>query len=313
MQRVVRVTATVRRPPLLALVAAVRPDLEYLSLTSPSTTTPAIPGTVAIRAGIALLAAFAFALSYDALRQMAVAIHIRGLLTYASPLVIDGFIAIGVGALLMLRTAPLRSRVYVWALVGLATVTSIWANALHAVRLNEQSPQGDGLRLGDLTVGALSAIAPLALAGAVHLYIVIRRQPTPHPQETDTAEHLEAPDPELRRDDGIPPSVPVKSQPEPLSGAAPEPEPVPASDDEVSAQALPAPRRTGRPPNASLEELLAMARPVVERTGNVDRDAIANEIRDARGRKVSNARLQKVIDALTKEHEAASASLAPSA
>ncbi|MGD3107766.1 DUF2637 domain-containing protein [Streptomyces sp. YGL11-2] len=150
-------------------------------MTSHSTTTPVIPGTAAIRAGIALLAAFAFALSYDALRQMAVAIHIRGLLTYAFPLVIDGFIAIGVGALLMLRTAPLRSRVYVWALVGVATVTSIWANALHAVRLNEQSHHDDGLRLGDLTVGALSAIAPLALAGAVHLYIVIRRQPSPRP------------------------------------------------------------------------------------------------------------------------------------
>ncbi|MFJ9088969.1 DUF2637 domain-containing protein [Streptomyces sp. NPDC102384] len=142
----------------------------------PSRTTPTA-GTAAIRAGIALLAAFAFALSYDALRQMAVAIHIRGLLTYAFPLVIDGFIAIGVGALLMLRTAPLRSRVYVWALVGAATTTSIWANALHAVRLNEQSRHSEGLRLDDVTVGVLSAIAPLALAGAVHLYIVIRRQP----------------------------------------------------------------------------------------------------------------------------------------
>lgn len=144
---------------------------------STDTAPSAIPGTSAIRVGIALLAAFAFALSYDALRQMAVAIHIRGLLTYAFPLVIDGFIAIGVGALLMLRTAPLRSRVYVWALVGAATTTSILANALHAVRLNEQTRHDGGLRLDDLTVGALSAIAPLALAGAVHLYIVIRRQP----------------------------------------------------------------------------------------------------------------------------------------
>ncbi|MFB6535411.1 DUF2637 domain-containing protein [Streptomyces noursei] len=280
-------------------------------MTSPSTTTPAIPGTVAIRAGIALLAAFAFALSYDALRQMAVAIHIRGLLTYAFPLVIDGFIAIGVGALLMLRTAPLRSRVYVWALVGLATVTSIWANALHAVRLNEQSPQGDGLRLGDLTVGALSAIAPLALAGAVHLYIVIRRHPTPHTEEDGTTERIEALGPDRRCGGDVRLPIPVEGQLDPLSGAARESEP--DSGDEVSAQALPAPRRTGRPPNASLEELLAMARPVVERMGNVDRDAIADEIRDVQGRKVSNARLQKVIDALTKEHEAASASLARSA
>jgi hypothetical protein len=160
-------------------------------LTSPNTTaSTALPGTTAIRAGIAMLAAFAFALSYDALRQMAVAIHIRGLLTYAFPLVIDGFIAIGVGALLMLRTAPLRSRVYVWALVGVATVTSIWANALHAVLLNEQTRQVGGLRLGDFTVGVLSAIAPLALAGAVHLYLVIRRHPTPPvPQADATSSH----------------------------------------------------------------------------------------------------------------------------
>ncbi|WHM38262.1 DUF2637 domain-containing protein [Streptomyces sp. BPTC-684] len=160
-------------------------------MTSPTLTNPSrISGTRAIRLGVALLATFAFALSYDALRQMAVAIHIRGLLTYAFPLVIDGFIAIGVGALLMLRAAPTRSRVYVWALVGAATVTSIWANALHAVRLNQQSRRDDGLRLDDLTVGALSAIAPLALAGAVHLYIVIRRQPTPLPLKPgNTANH----------------------------------------------------------------------------------------------------------------------------
>jgi hypothetical protein len=67
----------------------------------------------------------------------------------------------------MLRTAPLRSRVYVWALVGAATITSIWANALHAVRLNQQARHSDGLRLDDMTVGVLSAIAPLALADAV--------------------------------------------------------------------------------------------------------------------------------------------------
>ncbi|WP_328561362.1 DUF2637 domain-containing protein [Streptomyces coelicoflavus] len=164
--------------------------------------TPAAePGTAAIRAGIALLAAFAFALSYDALRQMAVAIHIRGPLTYAFPLVIDGFIAIGVGALLMLRTAPTRSRAYVWALVGAATITSIWANALHAVRLNQQTRPG-GLQLDDLTVGALSAIAPLALAGAVHLYIVIRRHPGPgHTEEAEpTATDVAPPATDVARD-----------------------------------------------------------------------------------------------------------------
>lgn len=117
------------------------------------------------------------ALSYDALQQMAVAVHVRGLLTYLFPLVIDGFIAYGIRALLVLRDAPLRARLYVWALFGTATAASIWANALHAVRLNEDAVTGTGLRLGDTVVAVLSTIAPLALAGAVHLYILIARGP----------------------------------------------------------------------------------------------------------------------------------------
>ncbi|MFD5434756.1 DUF2637 domain-containing protein [Kitasatospora sp. NPDC127067] len=117
------------------------------------------------------------ALSYDALQQMAVAVHVRGLLTYLFPLVIDGFIAYGVRALLVLRDAPLRARAYVWLLFGAATGASLWANALHAIRLNQLHAGDGGLRLGDTVVAVLSTIAPLALAGAVHLYILIARGP----------------------------------------------------------------------------------------------------------------------------------------
>jgi hypothetical protein len=128
------------------------------------------------RAVIIALGGAGCALSYDALQQMATAIHVRGPLTYLFPLVIDGFIAYGVRALLVLKDAPLRARLYVWTLFGTATAASIWANALHAVRLNQQAPVGD-LRLGDAVVAVLSTIAPLALAGAVHLYILIARHP----------------------------------------------------------------------------------------------------------------------------------------
>ncbi|MFF4735836.1 DUF2637 domain-containing protein [Streptomyces sp. NPDC001262] len=132
------------------------------------------------RAAILVLGAAGCALSYDALQQMAVAIHIRGLLTYLYPLVIDGFIGYGVRALILTRTAPWRARLYVWALFGTATAASIWANALHAIRLNQlHHAESARLRLGDVTVGVLSTLAPLALAGAVHLYILItRHQPT---------------------------------------------------------------------------------------------------------------------------------------
>ncbi|MFG2381199.1 DUF2637 domain-containing protein [Streptomyces avermitilis] len=127
------------------------------------------------RAVVIALGGAGCALSYDALQQMAVAIHVRGLLTYLFPLVIDGFIAYGIRALLVLRDAPLRARLYVWTLFGTATAASIWANALHAVRLNQETASDTGLRLGDTVVAVLSTIAPLALAGAVHLYILIAR------------------------------------------------------------------------------------------------------------------------------------------
>ncbi|MGW2169232.1 DUF2637 domain-containing protein [Streptomyces sp. NPDC001705] len=129
------------------------------------------------RAVVIALGSAGCALSYDALQQMAVAIHIRGFLTYLFPLVIDGFIAYGIRALLVLRDGSLRARLYVWTLFGTATAASIWANALHAVRLNEDAVAGTGLRLGDAVVAVLSTIAPLALAGAVHLYILIARGP----------------------------------------------------------------------------------------------------------------------------------------
>ncbi|MGY1435439.1 DUF2637 domain-containing protein [Streptomyces reniochalinae] len=138
------------------------------------------------RAAIVALGAAGCALSYDALQQMAVAIHIRGLLTFLFPFVIDGFIGYGVRAVLVMRSASLGARCYVWALFGTATAASIWANALHAVRLNDRAQSGSGLRLGDVAVGVLSTLAPLALAGAVHLYILIARRAA-QPGHPDTA------------------------------------------------------------------------------------------------------------------------------
>ncbi|MEU9735190.1 DUF2637 domain-containing protein [Streptomyces sp. NPDC048002] len=156
---------------------------------TPTAAPPAVtPVGLWDRLAIVVLGLAGCALSYDALQQMAVAIHIRGLLTYLFPLVIDGFIAYGVRALLVLSQAPLRARLYVWVLFGTATAASIWANALHAVRLNQQTTHS-GLRLGDTVVAILSTLAPLALAGAVHLYILITRH---HPGAGYTADQTEA-------------------------------------------------------------------------------------------------------------------------
>ncbi|MEK2476635.1 DUF2637 domain-containing protein [Streptomyces noursei] len=267
-----------------------------------SSTPTAAQGTAAIRAGITLLGTIGFALSYDALRQMAVAIHIRGLLTYAFPLVIDGFIAIGVGTLLILRTAPLRSRVYVWALVGAATVTSIWANALHAVRLNQQTR----LYLDNLTVGALSAIAPLALAGAVHLYIVIRRH-LPHGQGADaTYRHITIghshngtgsgqPRTAAEDDAGLP--EPTEATPDVADG------PAGVALDATNVPEAPRPhaKPDGEEPNDIFDELLALARTApLGRGGRASRRNIETAIR-AEGHPIGKDRLTQIKDQLQAE------------
>ncbi|UGQ10967.1 DUF2637 domain-containing protein [Yinghuangia sp. ASG 101] len=128
------------------------------------------------RLAIALLGGAAFAQSFDALRQMAAAVHVRSQLTWLFPLLVDGFIAYGIRALLVLRDSRLRARAYVWLLVAGATVTSVWANALHAVRLNQLHTSNPNMRLGNTAVAVLSTVAPIAIAAAVHLYILVTRE-----------------------------------------------------------------------------------------------------------------------------------------
>jgi hypothetical protein len=262
--------------------------------TSPPTTTR---GSVAIRIGVALLGTVGFTLSYDALRQMAVAIHVRSLLTYLFPLVIDGFIAIGVCALIILRTAPLHSRLYVWTLVGIATATSIWANALHAIRLNQQT-RHTGLHLGDVTVGALSATAPLALAGSVHLYLVISRHPHANTQpEQPTSGRAE------RIPNDQPAHEPATELPDPQRAAQRN---RPNSTTDTAQVTAPPNRRasaqtTGRPAGAPMADLLPIARKAVTEHGKVTRSIVLNAIRDA-GLPISGKRLTALTQQLRDEH-----------
>ncbi|MFE0177973.1 DUF2637 domain-containing protein [Streptomyces sp. NPDC059002] len=128
------------------------------------------------RAAIILLGAAGFAFSYDALRQVAIAIHARPSLSYLFPVFIDGFIAYGVRALVLLRHSGFGARMYAWFLFLAATGSSLWANALHAITLNRGPQSGSSaLHLEDRVVGVLSTLAPLALAGSVHLYIIMAR------------------------------------------------------------------------------------------------------------------------------------------
>lgn len=128
------------------------------------------------RSAIILLGAAGFLFSYDALRQIAVAIHARESLSYLFPVFIDGFIAYGVRAIVLLRHQRFGARLYAWFLFLAATGASLGANALHAITLNDGPQAGrSALHLTDGVVGVLSTLAPLALAGSVHLYILMAR------------------------------------------------------------------------------------------------------------------------------------------
>jgi hypothetical protein len=231
------------------------------------------------RAAVALLGAAGCTLSYDALQQIAITIHVRPALTYLFPLVIDGFIAYGVRALLVLRDAPFRARLYIWTLFATATTASVWANALHAVRLNQQT-RTTGLHLGDTTVGILSTIAPLALAGAVHLHILITRHDAP-------ITHVPAP---------LPPEAPQLAEPTPDDDEAITHDLTPEANQSPDESV----RRIGRPPSAELDELLALVRPVFTAHENPTRNVIRDHIRAA-GHTISEDRLTQIMATLRRD------------
>jgi hypothetical protein len=85
----------------------------------------------AATAGVAFLAAGSFALSYDALHQLAVANDVPKPLAWVWPLIIDGFIITASLAVLhAILTA--RSATYPWILVLAFSTTSVAFNILHA-------------------------------------------------------------------------------------------------------------------------------------------------------------------------------------
>lgn len=245
------------------------------AISSSPTPSPARPRlALAIRTGVALMSLGAFALSYDALRQMAAASHVHPALTYVFPLLVDGFIALGIGALLVLHAGPLRARLYVATLVALATATSIWANVLHAIRLNQQA-RHTGLPLDDITVGAISAIAPLALAGAVHFYLLVQRQPAARHNTADTqalTRHKSAPVPEPSQ---VP--APASAAPTPLAASLNGADLPRKQEAEINTPA----KLARSKPSATLEQAVEIGRTAQHgRAGNASRRHIEDTVRD---------------------------------
>jgi len=105
-------------------------------------------------AGVLMLAAAAFTLSYDALHQLALDSHVRPALAWLWPVVIDGTIVVALLTVLAAKRAATRAG-YPWALAGLFSAASVAFNIAHA-------PDRPVARL-------VFAMAPVALVLTTHL------------------------------------------------------------------------------------------------------------------------------------------------
>jgi hypothetical protein len=105
-------------------------------------------------AGVLVLAAAAFTLSYDALHQLALDSQVRPGLAWLWPVVIDGTIVVALLTVLAAKRAAARAG-YPWALAGLFSAASVTFNIAHAP--------------GRLVAQLVFAMAPVALVLTTHL------------------------------------------------------------------------------------------------------------------------------------------------
>jgi Protein of unknown function (DUF2637) len=119
-------------------------------------------------AGVLVLAAAAFTLSYDALHQLALDSRVRPALAWLWPVVIDGTIVVALLTVLAAKRVATRAG-YPWALAGLFSAASVAFNIAHA-------PERPVAQL-------VFAMAPVALVLTSHLLMqqVGWRRTTPTP------------------------------------------------------------------------------------------------------------------------------------
>jgi hypothetical protein len=114
---------------------------------------------------VALIAAGAFTLSFDALRELAVLAGVRYDIAFLWPLIVDGFIFTATVAAVLLRPRGLRVSWYPWATLIVFAAISVAGNALHAA---------DNHTALDLTIAAaVSAVPAVALLLASHLLVTV--------------------------------------------------------------------------------------------------------------------------------------------
>lgn len=130
---------------------------------------------VLIAAASATTVAFlAFALSFVALRDVAIAIRVPEELAWAWPIALDGAVVVATITAVAVRNDRSRPvRFYPWAVLIVFSSISLAANALHAT----------GSEIPEAAAAWLGAVAPATLLLSVHLVVIcIEHSPAPKPR-----------------------------------------------------------------------------------------------------------------------------------
>ncbi|MEU7771208.1 DUF2637 domain-containing protein [Micromonospora taraxaci] len=127
-----------------------------------------LAGTVASAGTLAVTVA-GFALSYDAIRAVGIASHIRTEWAWLLPVSVDGAMAVATIAAVVLRRMTGQTAWYPWAVVLVGAAISIACNGLHAI-----PAAGAKLIIEQSQVRfAVSAIPAVMLALSVHLLVTL--------------------------------------------------------------------------------------------------------------------------------------------
>ncbi|MFE7947142.1 DUF2637 domain-containing protein [Streptomyces sp. NPDC057426] len=290
----------------MTLLSRLRPLRRTQPGSRPGEGRPAATGHAAERfalgaagAVIIVLTAGAFWLSYAHLADVAGQHGLGGspMRRWAWPATLDAFII--AGELLMLR-ASLRQVTDLWA-IAVTAIGSVGSIALNVAGVSGTSSPRTVHWL-DYVVAAVPPTAALLAFGVLmrQIHQLVERPdghrnlvsvPEPMPPATavvppaapgEGKEHgdgpTEHPGSDRLADTATPPGGEATNKPPKPSGARP--------------------RRTGRPQDISDDEIRAIAREVMTRTGTASPTEIVEEIRVNRGRKVGNGRVKNVCDEL---------------
>lgn len=155
---------------------------------------------------VVLIALLAFVLSFDALRQLGVAVGVQPALSWMFPLIVDLPVVAFTWATWVFKTRGIGQR-YPWAMLCVFSLVSLAGNALHA-----RPVPVDGVLLPRWLAAGLMAMPPVALLATSHMIVMAAARSL-----DARVERLEA----MERAGVVPaPMVPVQAGPVPEASPA---------------------------------------------------------------------------------------------